>query len=90
MFNPTHVLISRTKETPVQLVASPTGYQLYTEAEWQRAKAPAFELRSKLGLFCQGIQVVGFSLQPLKTVTTPIAPTETVVMPQQERQQNAK
>jgi hypothetical protein len=70
MFSPTHVLISRSKRTPVQLVASPKGYQLYTEPEWQSGKSPAFELRSKLGLFCQGIQVVGFHLEPMDAVTT--------------------
>jgi hypothetical protein len=63
-FNPTHLLISRTKETPVQLVAGPKGCWLYTEAEWQRGTTPAFELRPKLGFYCRGQQVVGFRLQP--------------------------
>lgn len=68
-FTPTHVLISRTKETPVQLVAGSKGYWLYTEAEAQRATAPAFEVRPKLGVYCRGQQVVGFRLQPLAAAT---------------------
>lgn len=65
-FTPTHVLISRTKETPVQLVAGPKGYWLYTEAEAQKGATPAFEVRPKLGIYCRGQQVVGFHLQPIK------------------------
>jgi hypothetical protein len=70
MFSPTHVLISRTRKTPVQLVATRGGYQLYTEADWQRGKAASFELKPKLGLFCQGVQVVGFRLEPAEPSTT--------------------
>jgi hypothetical protein len=70
-FNPTHVLVSRTKETPVQLVAGPQGYWLYTEAETQRDAPPAFEMRPKLGFYCRGQQVVGFRLQPLTAATAP-------------------
>ncbi len=81
MFSPTHVLISRTKETPVQLVASPKGYHLYTEQEWQTAQLPAFELRSKLGFFCRGIQVVGFRLEPLAAKEA-VAATQAVAIPQ--------
>lgn len=68
-FNPTHVLISRNKETPVQLVAGPKGYWLYTEAEAQKGTTPAFEVRPKLGFYCRGQQVVGFQLQPLTART---------------------
>ncbi len=64
-FTPTHVLISRTKETPVQLVAGPKGYWLFTEAEAQQGSAAAFEMRPKLGFYCRGQQVVGFRLQPM-------------------------
>lgn len=64
-FTPTHVLVSRTKETPVQLAAGPQGYWLYTAAEWQKDATPAFEMRPKLGLYCRGQQVVGFRLQPI-------------------------
>jgi len=68
-FTPTHVLISRTKETPVQLVAGSKGYWLYTEAEAQKGATPAFEVRPKLGVYCRGQQVVGFRLQPLAAAT---------------------
>ncbi|WP_156119787.1 hypothetical protein [Leptolyngbya sp. KIOST-1] len=71
-FTPTHVLISRTKETPVQLVAGPKGYWLYTEAEAKKGGTPAFEVRPKLGFYCLGQPVVGFSLQPL-TADTAVA-----------------
>ncbi len=73
-FNPTHVLVSRTKETPVQLVAGPQGYWLYTEGEAQRDTPPAFEMRPKLGFYCRGQQVVGFRLQPLQAKTVMAEP----------------
>jgi hypothetical protein len=82
MFTPTHVLISRTKQTPVQLVAGPKGYQLFTEAEWQRGQDPAFELRSKLGLFCRGMAVVGFHLEPITTMVTPADQSQTIAISQ--------
>lgn len=65
MFQPTHLLVSRSKQTPVQLVSSTQGYVLYTEQDWSQSRKPAFELRPKLGVFCQGIPVVGYHLQPL-------------------------
>ncbi|HEY9764239.1 MAG TPA: hypothetical protein V6D07_17045 [Trichocoleus sp.] len=65
MFQPTHLLVSRSRQTPVQLVSGTQGYSLYTEQEWNRSSKPAFELRPKLGVFCQGIPVVGYQLQPL-------------------------
>lgn len=77
-FTPTHVLISRTKETPVQLVTGPRGYWLYTEAEAQKGTTPAFEVRPKLGIYCRGQQVVGFHLQPL-TAATAAQPKATTV-----------
>jgi len=67
MFNPTHVLISRSRETPVQLSAGPRGYWLYTEKEWLEGRDPAFELRPKLGFYCLGTPVVGFRLEPMPT-----------------------
>lgn len=65
MFCPTHVLVSRSRQTPVQLVASEKGFKVITELEWQRGSEPAFEMRPKQGFFCQGISVVGYSLQPI-------------------------
>ena len=65
MFNPTHLLVSRSRPTPVQLAPSPKGYFLVTEQDWASCKQPAFEIRSKLGFFCQGVSVVGYKLQPI-------------------------
>ncbi len=65
MFQPTHYLVSRSKKIPVQLVSSASGFKILTEPEWQRGAEPAFEMRPRQGLFCQGIPVVGYSLQPI-------------------------
>jgi hypothetical protein len=65
MFTATHLLVSRSRKTPVQLVPSEKGFKLLTEPEWQRGSDPAFEMRPKQGFFCQDIPVVGFSLQPI-------------------------
>ena len=74
MFNPTHLLISRSGKTPVQLAPSSKGYFLVTAPEWQSGKQPAFELRSKLGFFCQGIPIVGYQLQPIPVVGAVVQP----------------
>jgi hypothetical protein len=68
MFNPTHVLVSRSRQTPVQLLPGPKGYRLQTEPEWRSGRTPAFEMGSKSGFFCGGIPVVGYSLQPITAV----------------------
>jgi hypothetical protein len=68
MFRPTHVLVSRSRQTPVQLIPGTRGYHLQTEQEWQNGCAPAFEMNAKLGFFCKGIPVVGYRLQPVATV----------------------
>ncbi len=65
MFQPTHLLVSRSRQTPVQLVAAEHGFKIVTEIEFQADREPAFEIRSKQGFFCQGIPVVGYSLQPI-------------------------
>lgn len=65
MFNPTHVLVSRSRQTPVQLIPAENGYKLLTEPEWQQDREPAFEMRPRQGFFCQGISVVGFKLEPI-------------------------
>jgi hypothetical protein len=80
MFQPTHVLVSRSRQTPVQLIPSEKGFKVMTEPEWQRGGEPAFEIRPKQGFFCQGIPVVGYSLQPIAveaqaTQATPEAQT---------------
>jgi len=76
MFSPTHVLISRTKETPVQLMPTRGGYKLYTEVDWQQGREAAFELKPKLGIFCQGVPVVGFQLAPMSAEAEVTASTE--------------
>lgn len=65
MFQPTHILVSRSKRTPVQLIPAVTGCKLLTEQDWQTKREPMFELRARQGFFCLGIPVVGYSLQPL-------------------------
>lgn len=65
LFQPTHVLVSRTRETPVQLIPTQRGYALYTQSEWEKGRQPAFELRAKLGIFCLNTPVIGYNLQPL-------------------------
>ncbi|MBD3884341.1 hypothetical protein IFO70_21600 [Phormidium tenue FACHB-886] len=65
MFTPTHVLVSRSRKTPVQLVPSANGFKVLTEPEWQRGSEPAFEMRPRQGFFCQGVSVVGFKLEPI-------------------------
>lgn len=77
MFHPTHLLVSRSRQTPVQLMPSQQGFKILTEPEWQRGQEPAFELRSKQGFFCQGIPVVGYSLQPVE-VAQPTASEATL------------
>lgn len=72
-FTPTHLLISRSKTTPVQLMKRQQGYALLTETEWQQGKQPAFELRPKLGIYCQGMPVIGYQLQPLTAAAAPAA-----------------
>lgn len=76
MFTPTHLLVSRTKQTPVQLAANHQGYDLYTEQEWQTGRKPAFQMHPKLGIFCQGVQIVGYQLQPLPATVTTSTPAE--------------
>lgn len=65
MFQPTHYLVSRSKKIPVQLVPSTNGFKILTEPEWQRGAEAAFEMRVRQGFFCQGIPIVGYSLQPI-------------------------
>jgi hypothetical protein len=70
MFKPTHLLVSRSRQTPVCLLNTAKGFALATEDEWRRNRQPAFEMRSRLGFFCHGTPVVGYNLQPLATSTS--------------------
>lgn len=65
MFQPTHLLITRSRQTPVQLIPTTQGMQVLTEVEWQQGRSAAFELRPRQGFFCRGVPVVGYSLQPI-------------------------
>ena len=80
MFHPTHLLVSRSRQTPVQLISSENGYKLLTEPEWEQGREPAFEMRPRQGFFCQGISVVGFKLEPIALEAT---------VPQTEESQHA-
>jgi hypothetical protein len=66
MFSPTHLLVSRSRKTPAQLIPSANGFKVLTEPEWQKGSEPAFELRARQGFFCQGIPIVGYHLQPIQ------------------------
>lgn len=74
MFQPTHLLVSRTRKTPVQLVSSENGMRLLTEPEFQSGAEAAFEIRPRLGIFCKGVPLVGYQLQPMPA-TVPASPT---------------
>jgi len=79
MFNPTHQLVSRSRKTPVQLVPADKGYALLTETEWQRGSAPSFEIRPKLGIFCKGVPIVGYRLEPIAPGSKIPVPTAAAV-----------
>lgn len=64
-FQATHLLVSRTRQIPVQLVPTAQGTNLVTEEEWNKGAQPAFSFHPKRGFFCLDVQVLGFSLQPL-------------------------
>jgi hypothetical protein len=70
VFQPTHLLVSRTRQVPVQLIKQQQSLQLLTEPEWQSGAEPAFEFHTKRGFFCKGIAIVGYSLQPIVAETS--------------------
>jgi hypothetical protein len=69
MFQPTHWLVSRSRKVPV--IVQPQGDKslLFTEGEWGKTTKPAFILHSRLGIYCQGVQVLGYELQPIPATT---------------------
>ena len=71
MFQPTHWLVSRSRKVPV--VVQPQGDKslLFTEAEWGKKTSPAFELHSKMGIYCKGVQVLGYELKPIASAVEP-------------------
>lgn len=64
-FQPTHCLVSRTRQVAVQLITTPQGAELLTETEWQQSLPAAFLMHPKRGFFCHGVQVIGFRLEPM-------------------------
>lgn len=79
MFSPTHLLVSRSRKTPVQMIAHTAGFQLLTEPEWQQGREPAFELRPKQGVFCKGTLVVGYHIEPIADQVLSAQPTSQTV-----------
>jgi hypothetical protein len=75
MFAPSHLLVTRSKKTPVQLIPSEQGFKILTEIEHDRGTEPIFEMRTKLGFFCQGIAVVGYTLEPIDAPTPEKTPS---------------
>lgn len=62
--------------TPVQLVASPNSFRMFTELERQQGREPAFALHPKMGLACRGIPMVSYEPQTiLATASHQPAPT---------------
>ncbi|MGF1460711.1 MAG: hypothetical protein ACFBSG_17000 [Leptolyngbyaceae cyanobacterium] len=48
---------------------------IFTEAEWGQSKTPAFELHAKMGMFCKGVQVLGYSLEPMTVACGAVDPS---------------
>lgn len=65
MFQPTHWLVSRSRKVPVMVQPQGEKSLLFTEAEWGKTTSPAFELHAKMGMYCRGIQVLGYGLEPM-------------------------
>lgn len=74
MFQPTHWLVSRSRRIPVVVVARGDRSAIFTEKELGKVHAPAFELHPKLGIFCRGVQVIGYELAPIQAAIE--APTD--------------
>ncbi len=73
MFEPTHWLVSRSRKIPVLVQAVGDKSLIFTENEWGNTQTPAFELNGKLGMFCRGIKVLGYELEPMSaSVATPV------------------
>jgi hypothetical protein len=57
------------------VVVQPQGDKslLFTEAEWGKTTSPAFELHSRMGMYCKGVQVLGYELEPMTSTVEPEA-----------------
>ena len=69
MFEPTHWLVSRTRRVPVLVKAQGEKSLIFTEFEWDQTPTPAFELHSKMGMYCRGVQVLGYTLEPFEAAS---------------------
>ena len=67
MFQPTHWLVSRSRKIPVFVQSQRDKSLVFTEKEWGTTVSPAFELHDKLGMFCRGVKVVGYELEPISS-----------------------
>lgn len=65
MFQPTHWLVSRSRKVPVMVQPQGDKLRLFTESEWGKTTTPAFELHARMGLYCRGVQVLGYELEPM-------------------------
>lgn len=65
MFQPTHWLVSRSRKVPV--IVQPQGDKtlIFTETEWGKTETPAFNFHAKMGMYCKGVQVLGYTLEPM-------------------------
>lgn len=70
MFRPTHWLVSRSRKIPVFVQSQGDKSLVFTEKEWGNTTSPAFELHTKLGMFCRGVQVLGYDLEPIASAVT--------------------
>jgi len=83
MFQPTHWLVSRSTKTPVQLIPGAHGFQLMCQREFEQGQEPAFEIRPRLGVFCHGVPVVGYTLQPIPMqvqASSAVSPSEQQIL----------
>lgn len=65
-FQATHLLVSRSRQIPVMVQPGGDRSMIYTQGEWEQQRDPAFALHPKLGMFCRGVQVLGYQLEPLE------------------------
>jgi len=70
MFQPTHWLVSRSRKVPVVVQSKGDKTLIFTEPEWEKTGTPAFELHAKMGMYCRGVQVLGYSLEPMAATAT--------------------
>ncbi|MGD1859686.1 MAG: hypothetical protein ACFB0E_06920 [Leptolyngbyaceae cyanobacterium] len=69
MFQPTHWLVSRSRKVPVAVEPRGEKTLVFTEPEWNRTDPPAFELHVRMGMYCRGVQVLGYKLEPMSVAT---------------------